>query len=173
MILNAERLKLAIADAGVSVDDLANAVVRDGLPQDRARAALGNWLSGSSAPKAKPQDLESLARALNVQLNDLVQFDATHRWARISARKARLVADMIRDEDVDSALSTLRFSKKRAAYFIRKTLDAAIASAEENDADVTKLVVSVSTVDEGPSPSDYEANQPHYRGGRRGVRDWS
>jgi len=102
-----------------------------------------------------------LARLLNLRVTDIAQFDATHRWAKISARKARLVADLIRDEDIDSALSALRFSKKRAAVFVRKTLDAAIASAEENDADVTKLIVSVSKVDEGPTMKRF---QPKDRG---------
>lgn len=151
MILDAERLQGAIDDSAVSLDGLAESIARPGLDERQARAAIANWLRGGTTPKAKPEDLNNLARVLNLKLVDLVQFDASHKWARTSARKARLVADLIRDEDIDSALSMLRFSKKRAAVYFRKVLDAAIASAEEHEADVTRLVVAISTVDEGPT----------------------
>ncbi len=161
MILNEERLGAAIKTAGVSIDDLAEAVARESLSPAQAHAAINNWLRGGSSPKAKVADIRALASTLNVQILDIAQFDASHRWARISARKARLVADMIRDEDIDSALSMLRFSKKRAAYFAKKTLEAAIASAEENQADVTRLRVSMAKVDEGPTLKRF---QPKDRG---------
>jgi len=161
MILDPERLQDALKDAGLSVDDVSEGIARPGFSQARARAAVKNWLRGGSTPKAKSEDIEGRARLLNLRVTDIAQFDATHRWARISARKVRLVADLIRDEDIDSALSALRFSKKRAAVFVRKALDAAIASAEENDADVTKLIVSVSKVDEGPTMKRF---QPKDRG---------
>ncbi len=150
MILDAERFQSAIDVSAVTLDNLAEAIARPGFDEKQARAAITNWQRGGSTPKAKPEDLNNLARVLNLKIVDLVQFDASHKWARTSARKARLIADLIRDEDIDSALSMLRFSKKRAAVYFRKVLDAAIASAEENDADVTRLVISVSKVDDGP-----------------------
>jgi len=161
MLLNPERLQEAIDDAGVSVDDLAERLARPGLNHRRARSAVGNWLRGGTSPKAKPTDIETIANVLDVDANDIVHFNATHRWARIAPRKARLVVDLIRDEDIDSALSMLRYSKKRAAYFVRKCLDSAIASAEENGADVTRLVVSLAKVDEGPTIKRF---QPKDRG---------
>ncbi len=151
MILDAERLENAIKDSEVSVDNLAEALARPGFTEKQARAAVANWMRGGSTPKAKPEDLNNLARVLNRRLTELVQFDASHKWARTSARKARLIADMIRDEDIDSALSALKFSKRRCAVYFQKVLDAAIASAEENEADVTRLVVSLSKADEGPT----------------------
>ena len=42
-------------------------------------------------------------------------FEAKHRFARISPRKARLVMDLIRGRDVDDAINLLRFSKQRAS----------------------------------------------------------
>jgi large subunit ribosomal protein L22 len=72
-------------------------------------------------------------------------------YARISPRKVRLVADMIRGKSLDEALNLLTFSKKRAAVMVKKTLQAAVADAEEQDADVTALYVSESRVDEGPT----------------------
>lgn len=79
-----------------------------------------------------------------------MSYQATHRFARIAPRKARLVADLIRGMTIDEAMTQLDFSKKRAAYFLKGVLKSAIANAEEQDADVQNLVVEVSRVDEGP-----------------------
>ncbi|HEB60682.1 MAG TPA: 50S ribosomal protein L22 [Phycisphaeraceae bacterium] len=73
------------------------------------------------------------------------------KYARISARKARLVADMIRNKPVSDAMTMLDFSKKRAAVMVKKALNAAIADAEMQDADVSTLYVCESRVDEGPT----------------------
>jgi large subunit ribosomal protein L22 len=78
-------------------------------------------------------------------------YTSTHRFARISAQKARLVIDQIRGKEYDRALSLLQFSKKRAAVMIRKTLLAAGANAEQAEADVRKLIVTEACVNEGPS----------------------
>ena len=80
-----------------------------------------------------------------------MSYQATHRFARIAPRKARLVADMIRNCRIDEAMTALGFSKKRAAYYFRGVLKSAIANAEEQDVDVTRLFVTESRVDEGPS----------------------
>ncbi|MFG0330776.1 MAG: 50S ribosomal protein L22 [Phycisphaerales bacterium] len=84
-------------------------------------------------------------------------FDSAAKWSRIAPRKARLVTDLIRGKDIDAALTALRFSKKRAAVMVRQALDAAIASAEDNDADVTRLVVTESRIDEGPTMKRWQA----------------
>ena len=46
-------------------------------------------------------------------------FKAIHKYARISPRKARLVADLIRGKKIDVALAQLEFSKKRAAWYFK------------------------------------------------------
>lgn len=75
---------------------------------------------------------------------------AKHRGARISAQKARLVADQIRGKGVEEALNTLSFSTKKAAHLLKKVLESAIANAEHNDGlDVDDLRVSTVFVDEG------------------------
>ncbi|MGB1158505.1 MAG: 50S ribosomal protein L22 [Porticoccaceae bacterium] len=72
------------------------------------------------------------------------------RGARISAQKARLVADQIRGESVESALEILQFSGRKGADIIKKVLESAIANAEHNDgADIDELKVSTVFVDEG------------------------
>lgn len=77
---------------------------------------------------------------------------AIHRHARISAQKARLVADQIRGLPVEKALDILRFSPKKAGGLVLKVLNSAIANAEHNEgADIDELKVSVAFVDEGPT----------------------
>jgi len=88
-------------------------------------------------------------------------YQATHRFARIAPRKAQLVAEMIRGMPVDLAMSTLQYSKKRAAYYYRAVLKSAVANATEADADIASLVVSVSRADAGPTMKRF---QPKDRG---------
>ncbi|AIK17976.1 50S ribosomal protein L22 [Glaesserella parasuis] len=77
---------------------------------------------------------------------------AKHRYARTSAQKARLVADLIRGKKVSAALEILTFTNKKAAALVKKVLESAIANAEHNDgADVDDLKVAKIFVDEGPS----------------------
>ena len=72
------------------------------------------------------------------------------KGARISAQKARLVADQVRGMQVEEALNLLEFSPKKAAHIVKKVLDSAIANAENNEgADVDELKVSTIYVDEG------------------------
>lgn len=74
------------------------------------------------------------------------------KFSRISAQKARLVADQVRGLPVERALNILRFSPKKAARLIVKVLESAIANAEHNEgADVDELKVKTICVDEGPS----------------------
>ena len=62
---------------------------------------------------------------------------------RVSAQKLNLVATMIRGKKVSSALADLTFSRKRIARNVKKTLESAVANAENNhDLDVDSLVVA-------------------------------
>ena len=87
-----------------------------------------------------------------------MQTTAKLRMAKLSAQKARLVADQIRGLPAEKALEVLTFSKKKAAAIIKKVLNSAIANAENNDgADVDELRVSTICVDEGPSMKRFRA----------------
>ena len=77
-------------------------------------------------------------------------FKATHWFARIAPRKARLVMDLIRGRDVDDALAMLQFSKKRAAVLIDKVVRSAVANASEKEADTNSLFIKDAWVDPGP-----------------------
>ena len=68
---------------------------------------------------------------------------AVTRLIRVSPQKLNLVAQLIRGKKVDRALADLTFSRKRIAKDVKKTLESAIAIAENNhDLDVDALVVS-------------------------------
>ena len=75
---------------------------------------------------------------------------STWRFAKITPRKARLLADLIRGQSVAEALDLLKFSKKRAAIMLTKTLRSAVANADEAEADVENLYVCRCFCDAGP-----------------------
>lgn len=87
-----------------------------------------------------------------------MRVSAQHKNARISAQKARLVADMIRGKGVAQALDILAFSPKKGAELIKKVLESAIANAEHNEgADIDELKVVTIFVDKGPSLKRFQA----------------
>lgn len=81
-----------------------------------------------------------------------MQAEATLKYARISAQKARLVADLIRGCHVEEAMNILSFSTKKGAGLIKGVLMSAIANAEHNEgADIDELKVAAIQVNEGPT----------------------
>jgi large subunit ribosomal protein L22 len=79
------------------------------------------------------------------------------RNARVSPQKARLVADLVRGMDLDQALETLTFTRKKSAAMIKKLLESAVANAENvgektgERIDVDSLYVKTIYVDGGPT----------------------
>jgi|UniRef100_A0A7C4AQR9 large subunit ribosomal protein L22 len=81
-----------------------------------------------------------------------MEFVATLRHARISPRKARLVADLVRGMYVGEALALLNFTPKKGAVIIKKVVESALANATQaSGVDEDRLFVSSITVDEGPT----------------------
>jgi len=82
-----------------------------------------------------------------------MQVEATARFVRVSARKARLVLDQIRGRSVGEALATLRYTPRAAARLVEKVLRSAVANAEHNHQvrDLDALRVMRATADGGPS----------------------
>lgn len=82
---------------------------------------------------------------------------AVLRFARVSARKARLVANLVRDRDVPEAIEILSFTNKKSAPILLKLINSAVANAEQSakredeDLDVDELFVRMITVDAGPT----------------------
>ena len=78
-------------------------------------------------------------------------FVARHRFARLTARKARLTADMIRGLDVNQAMELLQFSHRRSSSFFLKLLKSAVANAsQDEDVNVNRLFISDCRADDGP-----------------------
>ena len=76
---------------------------------------------------------------------------AIARYLRLTSRKARLVADLVRGKNVEEALNILTFTNKKAAPLLEKVLRSAVANAVNNfDMDEENLYVSHVCVDAGP-----------------------
>ncbi len=81
-----------------------------------------------------------------------MQVTAKVRYIRLSPRKVRLVADVIRGLNVEAALDQLNFMNKRARLPVMKLLNSAIANAENNfELDKGNLYIKEIRVDEGPT----------------------
>lgn len=87
-----------------------------------------------------------------------MEVSATYKYARLSPQKARLVADQVRGLHVERALDILKYSNKKAGPMIKKTLESAIANAENNfGADIDELSVATIYVNEGPTLKRFHA----------------
>lgn len=76
---------------------------------------------------------------------------AVAKYIRISPQKARLVADVVRGMDVDSAITTLRFMPKKGARILRKVIESAVANAIQTEkVDADTLYVKTIMIDGGP-----------------------
>ena len=150
MRLRSDTLKELANERGVGIDDLAQAVERTGLTGDAAKSAVRNWIAGRDHPRCKAADIRRLASVLGVTPKDIARFTSEVRHHRGSTQKARLVADLIRGKSFEDADRLLMVSPKRAAVNVRKCLLAAMADAEQADADVGSLRVVECRVDEAP-----------------------
>ncbi len=95
-------------------------------------------------------------------------YDAVHRYARISARKVRPLADMIRGKYADEALDILRYQPQRGARLLEKVLRSALGNAEDRRAaSIGDLVVVDARIDEGPM---FKRIRPRARGMAFGIK---
>ena len=77
---------------------------------------------------------------------------ATLKFARISSRKVKIVADLIRGKDVDEALAIMKFTPKASSEILEKLLKSAIANAENNhDMKHENLYVAEIFANQGPT----------------------
>ena len=77
---------------------------------------------------------------------------ATLKFARISSRKVKIVADLIRGKDVDEALAIMKFTPKASSEVLEKLLKSAIANAENNhDMKHENLYVAEIYANQGPT----------------------
>ena len=94
-------------------------------------------------------------------------FKASHKYARVSPRKVRPLADMVRGKFADEALDILRFQPQRGARMLVKVINSALGSAQDPDqtrgksVDVDNLIVAEARVDGGPM---FKRIRPRARG---------
>ena len=99
-------------------------------------------------------------------------FRATHRFARISARKVRPLADLVRGKFADEALDILKYQPHRGARMLEKVLKSAVGNAQDPDqnrgetANAERLVITDARIDGGPM---FKRIRPRARGMAYGI----
>jgi large subunit ribosomal protein L22 len=147
-MLSSAKLRKLCEQRQVGMKQLAGQLVRGGLKSEQAEAAVRNWQRGLLRPIPRRDDISRLADALSAQVNDLVVWRSSYRFAPMSARKVRLVTQLIVGRSVQDAMDILKFTKKRAAAMVDKVLKSAVADADEQQADVENLYVSEARADD-------------------------
>jgi len=147
-MLSPAKLKKVSKRQRVTVEQLARGLVRGGLGMKEATSAVKNWQRGLMRPLPHTEDVRRLAEALSVKANEIAGWHSSYMYAPQAPRKVRLVTQLIQGRKVKEALDLLKFTRKRAATMVDQTLKAAIADADEQQADVDSLYVSEARVDE-------------------------
>lgn len=147
-MLSASKLKKLCEQRSMSARQLAGQIVRAGLDEKQAIAAIGNWQKGLFKPRPGKEDVNKLAAALGTTENDISEWRSICRYAPSSARKVHLVTQLIVGRPVQDAMDLLKFTHKRAASMVNKVLKSAVADADEQQADVENLYVSQACADD-------------------------
>lgn len=146
-MLSAKLFEKTVKSKRVSVRTLAGHLAGGEMDIKTAATAVKNWQRGLFEPKPSSEDVKRLASAMGVEVSAISEWKSIYRYAPMSARKARLVTDLIAGRDVQDALDVLKFTRKRAAEAVRKTLESAVAIADEQEADMDNLYVAEARVD--------------------------
>ena len=95
-------------------------------------------------------------------------YKASHQYARISPRKVRSLADLVRGKFADEALDILRFQPHRGARMLEKVIKSALGNAENQQASgIDDLVVIDARIDPGPM---FKRHRPRARGMAFGIK---
>jgi large subunit ribosomal protein L22 len=169
-MLSVKKLNKICRQKKTSSSVLAAYLARGGRKEKQAAAALFNWKKGLFVPRPASADIDHLAAALGVEKQEISEWSACYRYAPMSPRKVRLVTQLIAGRGVQDALDLLKFTNKRAAETVRKVLQSAVASADEQEADVDNLIVSEVRVDGAGRRIGTKAWRPKDRGRAHPIR---
>jgi large subunit ribosomal protein L22 len=147
-MLSPAKLKEVAKRQGVTTEALARGLVRGGLDMKEATSRVKNWQRGLMRPLPHAEDVRRLAETLSVETNEIAAWRSSYMYAPQSCRKVRLVTQLILGREVQDAMDLLKFTRKRAATMVDQTLKAAVADADEQQADVENLYVSEARVDD-------------------------
>ena len=146
-MLSCTKFKEVRSERSIGLGQLAGHLASGSLDKKDALSALKNWEKGLYKPAPTTEDVKKIANGLGVEATDISEWSSSCRYAPVSPTKARLVTKLISGMDVQTALDTLKFTHKRAAHMVVKLIECAVGSAEENDANVENLYVSIARVD--------------------------
>lgn len=169
-MLSAEKFNQLYQASKMGLDQLAKGLVRPGLELEDAIRALRNWRRGLVKPAPQTEDIRRLAEAFGVEPGDLMEWRSSCRYAPMSASKARLVTRLIAGKSVQEALDILAFTRRRAAPVVTKVLRAAVADADEQQADTERLVVKEARVDDAGRRLGTKQFRPKDRGRAHEIR---
>jgi large subunit ribosomal protein L22 len=163
-MLSGKKLKAVCEERKIGNVQLADHLARGGMSKEAALSAVKNWKKCSYTPAPGREDVDRLASAIGVSAGEISEWVSSYRYAPMSASKARLVTQLIAGRDVQDALDLLTFTNKRAAVHVKKVLQSAIASADEQEADVDNLYVCEARVDQAGRRIGTKAWHPKDRG---------
>jgi len=169
-MLSADKLKKLCRQRHMSIDQLASQLVRAGLNKEEAATAVKNWQKSLFKPLPRREDIRCLATALSAEVNDLLVWRSSYRFAPTSARKARLVTQLIVGRSAQDAMDILKFTRKRAATMVDKVLKTAVADADEQQADLDNLYISEARVDDAGLRIGTKRWMPKDRGRAHPIR---
>ena len=110
-----------------------------------------NKEKSTTTTKATTKKVEPKKEVVKNNDDELVA-TATVKYARISSRKVKIVADLIRGKNVDEALAILQFTQKAGSEILIKLLNSAIANAENNNQMThSKLYIAEIYSNQGPT----------------------
>jgi ribosomal protein L22 len=142
------------------------ATAKKAAPKKEAKKAAAKKATAKPAPKKaaakepaakKPaKEKEAPKKAAPAPKPAPLVVRASARYVRVAPRKARLVADQVRGQQIERARALLQFSPRGVAQDIRKLIDSAASNAENNhDLIADEMRVAEITVDEGPTLKRY------------------
>ena len=169
-MLSGKKLEDICKKQGMGDGQLAEHLAHSGMSKEDALSAIGNWKKCLYSPNPGKEDVERLASGLGVETGAISEWRVSYRYAPMSARKVRLVTQLIAGREVQDALDLLTFTHKRAAPAIKKLLQSAIANADEQEADVENLFVSEARVDQAGRRIGTKSWHPKDRGRAHPIR---
>jgi transcriptional regulator with XRE-family HTH domain len=110
-MLSPDKLKKLCRQRSISIEQLAEQLVRTGLDKKQAVTAVKNWQKGLFKPLPRKEDIRRLATALSIEVNDLLVWCSSYRFAPTAPRKARLVTQLIVGRKVQDAMDILKFTR--------------------------------------------------------------
>jgi len=147
-MLSPQKLKDICQEKNTNPAALASHLATGGRNEREAARAIKNWQKGLFKPRPTHDDVSKLANALGVEDNNLKDWQASYKYAPLSASKARLVTQLIVGRRVQDAMDLLKFTSKRAAPMVGKLIKCALADADEQQAAVDNLYVKEARVDD-------------------------